>query len=199
VTEAVITRLASRSDPSAGGCNANGRSRAEIAAAIENVTLGVKSIEIDLANTTDGGGDVEANESERKIVLPWRPGSSQRKREILQPADPAGPTPKRAMRIRAREIFVDALTDARRWLDELVCAPAASVADIAKREHKSDRSIRMTLTLVFLAPDLPKSAMDGKPPRGFNRTRLVDLPMLWSEQWRTIGLQPPTAGGAIRA
>jgi DNA invertase Pin-like site-specific DNA recombinase len=199
VTEAVVTYLASRSDLSARGCSTSGRSGAEIAGAIENVTLGIRSIEIVLANTTDGADDVEANETERKIVLPWRPGSAQRKREILQPADPTDPTPKRAMQTRAREIFIDALAAAHRLLDELVRDPAASVADIAKREHKSERSIRMTLTLALLAPDLAKPAMDGKLPRGFNRTRLVDLPMLWSEQWRTVGLLPPTPGGAVRA
>ena len=46
----------------------------------------------------------------------------------------------------------------------------------------------MTLSLVFLAPDLVKAAIEGRLPRGFNRTRLVDPPMLWSEQWRAWAL-----------
>ena len=32
----------------------------------------------------------------------------------------------------------------------------------------------------------------GRLPRGFCVKRLTDLPMLWSEQWRAIGLQTPT-------
>ena len=28
-------------------------------------------------------------------------------------------------------------------------------------------------------------------PRGFSIKRLTDLPMLWSEQWRALGLQAP--------
>ena len=34
-------------------------------------------------------------------------------------------------------------------------------------------------------------AMEGRLPRGFCFKRLTDLPMLWSEQWGTIGLQAP--------
>jgi hypothetical protein len=88
------------------------------------------------------------------------------------------------MRARAREVFAEALSEAHRWLDQLLSDSAASVATLAVRERKSERSIRMTLSLAFLAPDLVKAAVEGRLPRGFNRTRLVDLPMLWSEQWR---------------
>src|SRR5208337_2256525 len=34
-------------------------------------------------------------------------------------------------------------------------------------------------------------AQAGRLPRGFCVKRLTDLPMLWSEQWRAIGLQEP--------
>jgi len=33
--------------------------------------------------------------------------------------------------------------------------------------------------------------MEGRLPRGFCVKRLTDLPMLWSEQWRAVGLQAP--------
>jgi hypothetical protein len=49
----------------------------------------------------------------------------------------------------------------------------------------------MTLSLAFLAPNLVKAALDGKLPRGFDTTRLVDLPMLWPEQWLALGLERP--------
>ena len=35
------------------------------------------------------------------------------------------------------------------------------------------------------------AAMGGRLPRGFCVKRLTDLPMLWSEQWRALGLQAP--------
>ena len=49
----------------------------------------------------------------------------------------------------------------------------------------------MTLSLAFLSPVLAEAAMEGWLPRGFCIKRLTDLPMLWSEQWRAIGLQAP--------
>jgi len=56
---------------------------------------------------------------------------------------------------------------------------------------KTERSIRMTLSLAFLAPDIVKAAIDGRLPRGFGLKRMVDLPMSWSDQWRVLGLRAP--------
>jgi site-specific DNA recombinase len=83
------------------------------------------------------------------------------------------------------------LRDARRWLDELLIDPAQTIESLAMREHKSERSIRMTVSLAFVSPVLAKAAMEGRLPRGFSVKRLTDLPMLWSEQWRAVGLPEP--------
>ena len=40
-----------------------------------------------------------------------------------------------------------------------------------------------------------RAAMEGRLRRGFSVKRLTDLPMLWSEQWRAIGLQEPIPAG----
>ena len=54
----------------------------------------------------------------------------------------------------------------------------------------------MTLTPALLAPAPAQAApMDGKLPRGFYRSRLVDLPMFWSEQWR--GCRPGCGGNRL--
>ena len=57
----------------------------------------------------------------------------------------------------------------------------------------TERSVRMTLSLVFLAPDLSKAAAEGKLPRGVGLKRLVDLPMAWPDQWKALGLRAQTA------
>jgi site-specific DNA recombinase len=49
----------------------------------------------------------------------------------------------------------------------------------------------MTLSLAFLAPDIVKATVEGRPPRGLGLKRLVDLPMAWPEQWRALELEPP--------
>jgi site-specific DNA recombinase len=62
---------------------------------------------------------------------------------------------------------------------------------IAAREGKSERSIRMTLSLAFLDPKLVRLVIRGSLPRGFTAKRLTELPMLWSEQWQALGLPQP--------
>ena len=99
---------------------------------------------------------------------------------------------RRRMRNRAREVFVDAMRDAHYWLNELLTDPTSSVGSLAVRVGRSERSIRMTLSLAFLAPDLARAATEGRLPRGFGIKRLIDLPMLWPEQWRVLGLEAPT-------
>ena len=69
--------------------------------------------------------------------------------------------------------------------------PKQTIEAIAARESKSERSIRMTLSLAFLSPDLVKSAIDGRLPRGFGLTRLIDLPIAWPDQWAALHLKAP--------
>jgi site-specific DNA recombinase len=57
--------------------------------------------------------------------------------------------------------------------------------------RRRSSSIRMTLSLAFLAPEIVKAAIEGRLPRGFGLKRLVDLPMAWTDQWRALGLQTP--------
>ena len=109
--------------------------------------------------------------------------SSSQRRQTHRPSARCG---------RGRVKYSLAYVDAHRWLDKLLSDPTTSIAALADRERKSERSIRMTLSLAFLAPNLAKAAVHGMLPRGFNTTRLVDLPMLWPEQWLALGLERPT-------
>ena len=95
------------------------------------------------------------------------------------------------MRTKARAVLIDALRDAHRWLDELTTDASHTIESIAAREKKTERSIRMTMSLAFLSPALIKTAIDGRLPRGFGVKRLMDLPMAWSDQWSALGLKPP--------
>ena len=78
------------------------------------------------------------------------------------------------MREKARVGIVEGLRDAHRWLDELMADRHQSIATIAAREGRTERSIRMTLSLAFLAPAIDKAAIEGRLPRGFGATRLAD-------------------------
>ena len=97
------------------------------------------------------------------------------------------------MRVNAHRVLVTSLRQAHCWLDELISDPHLSVAELAARERKSERSIVMTVSLAFLAPDLVRAAVERRLPRGIGLTRLMGLPMAWADQWRALGLQQPAA------
>ena len=143
------------------------------------------TIQIQLSEVAEGA------DGARILTLPWTRPSPYRKREIIQGANDAK-TYARPMPANARGILIEALRDAHRWLDELLSDPRLTLESIASRENKSERSIRMTLSLAFLAPEIVKAAVERRLPRGFGLKRLVDLPMAWADQWRALGLQAPT-------
>jgi hypothetical protein len=90
-----------------------------------------------------------------------------------------------------RALLIEAIRDAHCWLDELLSDPRLTLESLASREGRTVRSIRMILSLAFLAPEIVKAAVEGRLPRGFGLKRLVDPPMAWPDQWRTLGLQTP--------
>src|SRR5271165_6291937 len=57
---------------------------------------------------------------------------------------------------KARDGLIKALRDAHRWLDELLVDPTQTIESLAVREGKSERSIRMTLSLAFISPVLAR-------------------------------------------
>jgi site-specific DNA recombinase len=151
---------------------------------IDRVVIGHATIRIHLSEVAEG------SDGPRILTLPWTRPSPYRKREIIQGADDAK-TYARPMPANARAILIEALRDARRWLDELLSDPRLTLELLASREGRTVRSIRMTLSLAFLAPEIVKAAVEGRLPRGFGLKRLVDLPMAWPDQWCTLGLQTP--------
>ena len=143
--------------------------------AIEQVTISAEKIEIRLSDVVAMGGQ------DRTLTLPWIPPSPYKSRAIIQGEGEPRPS-IRPMRVRARAVFVESLRNAHRWLDELIKDPHQTIEVIADREHKSERSIRMTLSLAFVAPPIVAAAIEGRLPRGFGSKRLMDLPLAWSHQ-----------------
>jgi site-specific DNA recombinase len=153
-------------------------------AAIERVVISQTTIEIELAE------EIVGDDQNRILIIPWTPPSPYRRREIIQGAGERL-SATRPMKTKARAILIDALRDAHRWLDELTTNSNQSVELLAAREGKTERSIRLTLSLAFLAPALARAAIDGRLPLGFGVKRLMDLPLIWPDQWTALGLAAP--------
>jgi len=178
-------RLADDCDASVQKADALPNHHEPIRSRIERVTLERAAIRIALHHDIDREGEVKV------LTVPWAAPSPYRRCEIIQGAN-AGSS-ARSLPTSARLVLLKALRKSHRWLDELLTGPAQTIESIAARERKSERSIRMTLSLAFLSPELVKSAIDGRLPRGFGLTRLIDLPIAWSDQWATLGLRAPAS------
>ena len=165
-----------------GKLSLTGASPADIRDLIDRVTVSRTAIQVQLSEAVEEEADA------RTLTFPWTLPSPYRKREIIQ-GD--ANTSARPMRANARAVLIDAVREAHRWLDELLSDPLQTLESLALREGKTDRSIRMTLSLAFLAPDIVKAGVEGRLPRGYGLKRLVDTPMPWPEQWRALGLEAP--------
>jgi site-specific DNA recombinase len=171
IDSAVVSSSPHVLDPSAG-----------LLAAVDRITIRRTTLEIQLAE------GMAEDASDRVLIIPWTPPSSYRRREIIQ-GEGGRFAAMRPMRAEARALLIDALRDAHCWQDELIRDPSCTIASIAAREKKTERSIRMTLSLSFLSPALVKAAVEARLSRGFGVKRLMDLPIAWSDQWSALGLQ----------
>jgi site-specific DNA recombinase len=151
---------------------------------IDRVILERTAIRIVLSHDADRQAEAEV------LTIPWAAPSPYRRREIIQGTS-AGSSSARPMPTSARLALIKTLRKAHRWLDELLTESKQTIETIAARESKSERSIRMTLSMAFLSPDLVKAAIEGRLPRGFGLTRLIDLPIAWPDQWAALGLKAP--------
>jgi site-specific DNA recombinase len=159
----------------------------QVAAKVDRITLGARSVDIRLHPGPDH------SLAPQTIVVPWTSPSFRRKREFLRPLGEAA-SPARPIRAEARTKLVSAIAKGRRWLDEMISGKVSGVEDIAERDGLSERSARMISSLAFLAPDIVQAAVDGTLARGFGVSRLTDLPPSWVDQRKALGILAPAAG-----
>jgi site-specific DNA recombinase len=133
-----------------------------------------------LGNQSHDGTDVI-------LRVRWQKPNATRRREVILP-EGTELRKSRPMRAENRATLIASIARGRRWLDELIRDPKATSESIAKRESCSVRKVNMTISLVFLAPNLVKDAIEGRLPHGMGVARLIDLPAEWSRQYAILGL-----------
>ena len=119
------------------------------------------------------------------LTIDWSKPSATRKREILGHDDPAIST--RPIRSEARTRLLKAISQGRYWLDQITTS-GVGIATIAEKHQVSDKTVRSTLSLAFLAPDIVPAAIDGRLPRGLGVSPMIDLPADWPLQRQKLGL-----------
>ena len=120
------------------------------------------------------------------IMVPWTKNIFRRKKEIIGSMTDA--TPRRSMRSEVRSRVLKAMAQGRIWMNQLVSQKDLSIHDIAQRQGLSDRSVRSTLSLALIAPDIVDATIDGRMPRGLTVTQINDLSPDWTEQKLALGL-----------
>jgi DNA invertase Pin-like site-specific DNA recombinase len=146
--------------PESGAANAEPeRVERDAIALVTRAIIRKTKIELSL----DGTG------SQPTLTVAWSPPPSRPRRELIN-ADAT----KRVQPIRSetRARLVEGIAKARLWVDDLLAGRVTSTHDIARREKLSERSVRMTLNLAFLAPQIVQAAVDGTLPRQAGLCRL---------------------------
>ena len=120
------------------------------------------------------------------ITLPWVSKNFTAVKGVIHaPADDL------TLNTERREALLRAISKARCWIDDLVTGHGSSFAEIAARERKVERLIRMRATLAFTSPRIVTAIIDGSAPADLTVTRLAtSLPLSWAEQERQIKLHP---------
>ena len=122
------------------------------------------------------------------IIVPYVVQPHKRKREIILPEITNGYL--HPIEHAEQQNLVRSIAEGRAWLQAILAG--STIGAIARREKKSERMVRMRLSLAFLDPKLVRAALHGTLPRGVSTRRLIDAPMAWHDQWRQIGLVRPT-------
>jgi DNA invertase Pin-like site-specific DNA recombinase len=166
-------------------CHANANPREILHVVVDRITIGPTEITIIIRD------DAGITQQPEPIRIPWTPPDHRRRRSMAAPTSgsPSSEPPSRSViRAEARARLLIAIAAARKWLDELVQGDVRYLDEIAKREARSERSVRMIVSLAFLSPEIVSAAIRGTLPRGLGLSDMTDLPMDWSKQSKKLGL-----------
>jgi DNA invertase Pin-like site-specific DNA recombinase len=149
-----------------------------VVARIDKITVKREAIEIKLLETEPGStsavpGKRKGNESQstnsNMIAVPWNARSFIAVKGIVHAPQGIGPT----MGPGTREGLLNAIAKARRWIDGITTGKVKSFDDIAMKEKKVERHIRLFAPLAFVAPFIVQSIIEGTAPVNLTVTELA--------------------------
>jgi DNA invertase Pin-like site-specific DNA recombinase len=158
---------------------------------VERVVIKREVIEIDLARDGDrpeSREDVSSEADDHPAITVIVPRSATTPAEVRGILHSSSPCP--TMSSESRGLLLAAIAKARSWIDDLMEGRAASFAEIAKREGKVERHIRLLAPLAFVSPRIVSGIIDGTAPAGLTVTGLAkSLPRGWNSQETRIALE----------
>jgi DNA invertase Pin-like site-specific DNA recombinase len=149
-----------------------------IIAHIDRITVKREALEIKLletehtsTNTIPGTRKTKESPSadSNTISIPWTGKAFTAVKGVVHAPDMTGPT----LSPDTRDALLNAIAKARQWGDEMTAGRVKSFADIATKEKKVERHIRLLAPLAFVAPSIVQSIIDGTAPANLTVTELA--------------------------
>ena len=146
-----------------------------VAQTVDRIILKPQAIEIRFTTPEQAEGPGE--QTRVVVAVPWKPTGMAAVKGLLH--TPASKTPMTTME---RDALLTAIAKARAWIEDLTEGRVTSFADIAKREGKVERHIRLLTPLAFVSPSVVADIADGVAlPLGVIKFA-KRLAYAWSEQ-----------------
>jgi site-specific DNA recombinase len=105
------------------------------------------------------------------------------------------PQPAVPMNAERQDTLLTAIAKARSWIDDIVVGKI-SLDDIAKREGKVERHIRLLVPLAFASPRLISQIIDGTLPPATVTALAKRMAYGWAEQLATSEPHGPRNGAS---
>ena len=133
---------------------------------VERIVVKPNVIEVQLINTKDesttpgdhdsDGMDQDRGDPPTTLALPWAAQAFSAVKGVLHT-----PEPSPSLNSTLRDGLLTAIARARGWVDDLLGDRVASFAEIAAREGKTERYIRLLASLAFTSPRIVAALIDG--------------------------------------
>jgi site-specific DNA recombinase len=145
---------------------------------IDKITVTREAIEIKLLQTEPTSTNASLGKRKSKefqsatsntVSVPWIAPAFVAVKGIVHAPPAKGPT----LTPDTRDALLNAITKARRWIDDITSGRVKSFADIATKEKKVERHIRLLAPLAFAAPSIVQSIIEGAAPANLTVTELA--------------------------
>ena len=139
----------------------------------------------DSGHLKPGPGEISSgagpNDVAHQIELPW---SDRPKSPFARIEEPNGVTDN-----NADPALLQAIVWGHAWIRALSDGTYTSVEDLASSIRVHPKTVRNTMRLAFLAPDITKAILFGDQPATLTPTKLqAALPLSWMEQQQALGI-----------
>jgi DNA invertase Pin-like site-specific DNA recombinase len=165
---------------------------------LHRIVVQAAALEIHLAGFNEHSAGISTGRSSKPeagdvlpsiITVPWSAATFAEVKGIVR-----SPSPRPAMSLETREVLLGAIAKARRWIEDLVAGRLGSFSEIAMREGKVERHIRLLAPLAFVSPRIVSEIVDGVAPPDLTVSSLAKhLAYPWSEQKSRIEHLDPSA------